>query len=136
SVAWTSRLGNYSWRGVGFVGVAVQSRTVASGLPVAVSQSARPFVTVSELMPRLFVLQRAFLPSWLVRRVDACQTKTLSQSVTVEAVAKDVASPSAASAGAPLRGGIEPVDLAPAAEPARQAARTARRSRPRLTRTG
>ena len=48
---------------------------------------ARPFVTLSAVMPRVFDLQRCFLPSWTGLRAVVCQTKTRSQSVALGVVA-------------------------------------------------
>ena len=87
-------------------------------------------------MPRVFVLQRCFLPSWTGLRAVVCQTKTRSQSVELGVVANETSVPSAASAVTGARAGIATLDAAPAAPAARQAARTAKESKPRLTTTG
>src|SRR5256885_13054128 len=98
SFACTFRVADPIAFGVVFVVVAVQSRSSDTELPVAVTHSARPFVTPSPVIPRVFVLHRCFLPSCTGRRADVCQTKTRSQSVAFGIVANETSVPSAARA--------------------------------------
>src|SRR3954452_20632679 len=133
SFACTLRVAVPSAFGVVLAVVAVHSRSVATGLPVPVTHSARPFVTASAVMPSVFDLQRCVLPSCTGLRADVCHTNTLSQSVALGVVANETSVPSAATAVTAVRAGIVTLDVAPAAPAARQAATIAKESKPRLT---